>query len=98
MAAKSYRPVQSNYKLMDIFEYILQQTEPVTATQISKGVDVDHSCVMTHLVTLVERKWLAQKGDLYEPGLRIMGMYSAFKMGLVGQRDEIDRKLAILEA
>jgi DNA-binding IclR family transcriptional regulator len=98
VAAKTYNQVQSDYKMMDIYEYILQQTGPVSGTQIAKGVEMSHQTVMSHLMPLVARKWVKQTGELYEPGLRIMGMYSAYKMGLIGERDALDRKLALLEA
>jgi len=98
MAAKSYNPVQSDHKYIDIIEHLFQQPGPVSGTAIAKALGIPHGTVMSHLVVAVERKWARQTGELYEPGLRLMGMYSAFKMGLVGQRDALDRKIAILEA
>lgn len=98
MSKKSYNPVLSNYKFMDIIEHIFQQTGPVTATQISKSLDMAHGTVMSHLITAVERKWVKQVGDLYEPGLRIMGMYSVYKMGLANKIETLQRDLNTLEA
>lgn len=98
MNGKTYTPVMSNYKFIDIMEYILQQTGPVTATQIARALEIPHSTVMSHLKPAVERKWVKQAGDLYEPGLRLMGMYSAYKMGLVSKIDTLQRELNTLEA
>ncbi len=98
MAAKTYNPVQSNYKFIDLIEHIHQQTGPVTATQISRALGLPHATVMSHLVTAVERKWVKQTGDLYEPGLRIVGMYSAYKMGLQSKIDTLQGELKTLEA
>lgn len=98
MSGKSYTPVQSDYKFIDIIEHLLQQTGPVTGTQIAKALGLPHPTVMSHLVVAVDRKWVKTSGDLYEPGLRLMGMYSAYKMGLIGQRDDLDKKIALLEA
>lgn len=98
MSKTTYNPVLSNYKFIDILEYIFQQTGPVTATQISKALDIPHGTVMSHLKPALERKWIKQTGDLYEPGLRIMGMYSAYKMGLVNKIDTLQRDLNTLEA
>jgi len=98
MNGKSYNPVQSNYKFIDLMEFLFQQTGPVTATQISKGLEAPHATVMSHLKPAVERKWVKQTGDYYEPGLRIMGMYSAYKMGLQNKIDTLQRELNILEA
>jgi DNA-binding IclR family transcriptional regulator len=98
MAAKTYNPVQSNYKFIDIIEYILQQTAPVSGTQIAKALDMAHGTVMSHLQPMVERKWVKLVGEQFEPGLRLMGMYSAYKMGLIDQRDALDKKIELLEA
>lgn len=99
MAVKTYNPVQSNYKFIDILEYILQQTTPVSGAQIARALDIPHGTVMSQLQPAVERKWVKLgTGEQFEPGLRLMGMYSAFKMGLISQRDELDRKIELLEA
>lgn len=96
--AKSYNPVQSDHKFIDIVEHLLQQTGPVTGSSIARALGIPHGTVMSHLVVALERKWVRQTGELYEPGLRLMGMYSAYKMGTIGQRDALDRKIALLEA
>lgn len=98
MAAKSYNPVQSDHKFIDIIEYLLQQTGPVSGAQIAKALDMPYGTVMSHMMPALDRKWIKAAGELYEPGLRLMGMYSAYKMGLVNQRDELDKKLDQLEA
>lgn len=97
MTKKSYHSVMSNYKFIDIIEYIHQQTGPVTATQISRALSMPHGTVMSHLTPALERKWVRQTGDLYEPGLRIVGMYSAYKMGLTGKIDKLQTELNSLE-
>lgn len=96
MSTKTYNPVQSNYKFIDLIEHIHQQTGPVTATQISRALGMPHATVMSHLITAVERKWVKQTGDLYEPGLRIVGMYSAYKTGLQSRIDGLQNELNIL--
>jgi DNA-binding IclR family transcriptional regulator len=98
MKGKSYNPVQSNYKYMDILEYLHQQTGPVTATQIARALEIPHGTVMSHLKPAVERKWVKQTGDLFEPGLRIVGMYSAYKLGLQSRIDTLQSELKSLEA
>jgi DNA-binding IclR family transcriptional regulator len=98
MAAKTYNPVQSSHKFVDIIEYLFQQPGPVTGTQIAKALEAPHATVMSHLIVALERKWVRQVGELYEPGLRLMGMYSAYKMGLQTKLDELQRDLNTLEA
>lgn len=98
MSAKSYNPVQSDHKFIDLIEYILQQTGPVSGTAIAKGLGAPHGTVMSHLIVAVDRKWVKQTGDLYESGLRLMGMYSAYKMGVVAKIDTLQRDLSKLEA
>ena len=93
----TYNPVMSNYKFITIIEHIFQQTGPVTATQISKSLEMPHGTVMSHLKPAVECKWIKQTGDLYEPGLRIMGMYSAYKLGLANKIESLQRDLNTLE-
>jgi len=80
--SKSYTPVQSDYKFVDIIEFLHQQTRPVSGAEISRALNIPHATVMSHLVVALERKWVRQSGDLYEPGVRLAGMYSAFKLGL----------------
>lgn len=94
---KTYNPVQSNYKFIDIIEYMLQQTGPVSGTQIAKALDIAHGTVMSHLTTAVERKWVKSSGELYEPGLRLLGMYSAYKMGLASKIETLQSELNKLE-
>jgi DNA-binding IclR family transcriptional regulator len=98
MAAKTYNPVQSNYKFIDILEYILQQTAPVSGAQVARALDMPHATVMSQLQPAVERKWVKVTNELFEPGLRLMGMYSAYKMGLVNKIDTLKRELNTLEA
>ena len=98
MAAKTYNPVQSDYKFVDIIEYILQQTGPVSGTAIAKGLGMAHASVMSHLTVAVERKWIKETNGQYEAGLRLLGMYSAYKMGLVNKIESIQNDLKTLEA
>ncbi len=98
MTTKTYNPVNSDHKVIDIVEYLHQQTGPVSGSQIAKALGMPIPTVMSHMVVLLQRKWVNAQNGLYEPGLRLAGMYSAYKMGLIGQRDEIERKIAVLEA
>lgn len=98
MSAKSYNPVQSDYKFIDIIEYMLQQTGPVSGTQIAKALGIPHPTVMSHMVVALDRKWIKHAtGELYEPGLRLMGMYSAYKVGLANRIDTLQSELNKLE-
>lgn len=96
--AKSYSQVQSDYKFIAIIEFLFQQTGPVSGTAIARALDIPHGTVMSHLIPAVECKWVKVSSDLYEIGIRVPGMYSAYKMGLICQRDQIERKLSALEA
>lgn len=96
--SKTYNPVQSDYKFIEIIEHLFQQPGPVSGSQIAKDLGMSHGTVMSHLQPALERKWIKQAGVLYEPGLRLMGMYSAYKMGLVTKIDTLQRELHSLEA
>lgn len=98
MSAKTYNPVQSDFKFVDIIEYILQQTGAVSGTAIAKGIGMAHASAMSHLIVACDRKWVKEQNGLYEPGLRLMGMYSAYKMGLVNKIESLQRELNTLEA
>lgn len=98
MSGKSYNPVQSDHKFIDIVEYLLQQTAPISGAAIAKALDMPHGTVMSHLIVALDRKWVRQTGELYEPGLRLMGMYSAYKMGIINKIDTLQRELNVLEA
>lgn len=97
MAAKTYTPVQSNYKFIDILEYLFQQTAPVTGAHIARALDIPHGTVMSQLQPAVERKWVKLTGEQFEPGLRLMGMYSAYKMGLASRIETLQSELNLLE-
>lgn len=98
MASKTYNPVQSDYKFIDIIEYLHQQNGPVSGAQIARGLDIPHATVMSHLTVALDRKWVRVSNDMYEPGIRLAGMYSAYKMGLVGKMDALQTELNQLEA
>lgn len=97
MANKTYSPVQSDHKLIDIIEHLHQQTTPVSASQVSAALGIPHGTVMSHMVVLLDRKWVRMNGPLYESGSRISGMYAAYVQGLRGRRDDINRELQQLE-
>ncbi|BCS54523.1 helix-turn-helix domain-containing protein [Geobacter sp. SVR] len=97
MAAKTYNPVMSDHKLIDIIELLHQQTTPVSAAQIARELGLPHATVMSHMVVLLERKWVRQAGEMYEPGSRISGMYAVYLQGLKDKRGDLDRELRQLE-
>lgn len=97
MSAKSYTPVQSDHKFIDIIEFLHQQTGPVSATAISKALGLPHGTVMSHLVVALERKWARMNGDAYEPGARISAIYAVYLQGLKDRRNGIDREIQQLE-
>jgi DNA-binding IclR family transcriptional regulator len=98
MAAKTYTPVASNDKFIDIIEYVLQQNGPATGSDIANGLDMPHGTVMSHIQSAVNRKWLrVVNGCLYEPGLRLMGLYSAYKVGLKARIDTLQSEYNVLE-
>ncbi|MEN6316624.1 MAG: hypothetical protein ABFD25_20505 [Clostridiaceae bacterium] len=96
---KSYTHVQSDYKFMDIIEYLHQQTGPVSGAQIARALNIPHGTVMSHLQPAIARKWVQQVGDdgFYEAGGRISGMYAAYLQGLKEKRTDIDREIHNLE-
>lgn len=98
MAKKTYNPVQSNYKFIDIIEFLHQQVTPVSGAQIARALDIPHGTVMSQLQPAIERKWVRSVGELYEAGPRISGMYAAYLQGLKDKRSSIDRELRDLEA
>lgn len=97
MAPKTYNPVMSDHKLIDIVEFLHQQTGPVSASEISRALDIPHATVMSHLVVLLERKWVRMNGPLYESGSRISSMYAVYLLGLKERRADLDREIKQLE-
>jgi DNA-binding IclR family transcriptional regulator len=97
MAKKSYHPVQSDYKFIDIIEFLHQQVAPVSGSQIARALDMSHGTVMTHLTPALERKWVRQVGEVYEAGPRISGMYAAYLQGLKDKKAGIEREINKLE-
>ena len=98
MAKSSYTRIASLDKTIDIIEYLHQQGGPVTAADIARALAMQHATVMSHLATLLDRKWLRMDGDRYEPGPRLAGMYSAYKMGIENKISALSRELKSLEA
>ncbi|HEX9080259.1 MAG TPA: hypothetical protein VF795_11770 [Desulfuromonadaceae bacterium] len=99
MSAKTYNPIQSDDKFIDIIEFFYQQTGPVTGTQVEKALNMPYGTVMSHIQSAVNRKWVrVVNGNQYEIGPRMAGMYSAYKMGLVNRIDSLQRELDTLEA
>ena len=92
-----YTQVQSNYKLIDIIEFLHQQTAPVSGAQVSRALDIPHGTVMSHLQTALERRWVRQVGELYEAGPRISGMYAVYLQGLKDKKQSIEREITTLE-
>jgi DNA-binding IclR family transcriptional regulator len=95
--SNTYKPVQSDYKFIDIIEFLHQQTRPVSGAEISRALDLPHPTVMSHLTVALERKWVKQTGEQYEPGVRLAGMYSAFKLGLQTRINAQQEELNTLE-
>jgi len=94
---KTYTPVQSNYKFIDIIEFLHQQTGPVSGTAIGKALDLPHGTVMSHLQTAIERRWVRQVGELFEAGPRISGLYAAYLQGLKDRKVSIEKEISLLE-
>jgi DNA-binding IclR family transcriptional regulator len=94
---KTYHPVQSNYKFIDIIEFLHQQTGPVSGSQIARALDIPHGTVMCHLQTAIERRWVRQVGEVYESGPRISGLYAGYLQGLKDRKATIDREISTLE-
>jgi len=97
MAPKTYTPVKSDEKFIDIIEFLHQQTGPVSAASISRSLDIPHGTVMSHMVVALERKWARMNGEAYESGSRISGMYAVYLQGLKDRRTDIDREIQQLE-
>lgn len=94
---KTYTPVQSNFKFIDIIEYLHKQTELVSGTQIALALNMPLGTVMSHLQSAVERNWIRQVETLYEPGSRVAGMYAAYLLGLKEKLINIDHEIKKLE-
>lgn len=94
----SYARIAALDKAIDIIEYLHQQGGPVTAAEIARSLGIPQGTVMCHLATLLDRKWLRMTGDCYEPGVRLAGMYSAYKMGIENKISALSRELTSLEA
>lgn len=98
MAIKTYTPVNSDYKFIDIIEYLHQCASPVSGAQLARALGIPHGTIMSHLSVALERKWVRINNDMYEPGIRLAGMYSAYKMGLANRMDTLQGELKQLEA
>ncbi|WP_027390879.1 helix-turn-helix domain-containing protein [Chrysiogenes arsenatis] len=96
MAQKTYTPVMSSYKLIDIMEFLHQQSTAVSAAEIARGLELPHGTVMSHLSVLLERKWVRMSGALYEPGNRISALYAAYVQALKHKRHTLDGEIATL--
>lgn len=96
--ATSYTRIQSDMKLIEIVEHLLRQIEPQAGMDIARALDMPYGTVMSHLASLMDAKWVAPSGGNYAPGPRLMGMYSAYKMGLQAQLSKIQTELNTLEA
>jgi DNA-binding IclR family transcriptional regulator len=96
--SKSYTQVASDHKLIDIVEYLHQQNSAVTAAEVARALGMAHGTVMSHLATLLDRKWIRLDGDRYEPGPRIPGMWASYKMGLEHKIGKLQAELKSLEA
>lgn len=97
MTRKTYNAVQSNYKFIDIMEFLHQQMGPVSGTAIAKALDLPHGTVMSHLQPAIERKWVRVTGELFEAGGRISGLYAAYLQGLKDRKVSIEREITTLE-
>jgi len=96
--AKSYTRIQSDMKLIEIVEHLLRQNEPQAGMDIARALEMPYGTVMSHLASLIDAKWIAPTGGNYEPGPRLMGMYSAYKMGMQSKLEKIQTELNTLEA
>jgi DNA-binding IclR family transcriptional regulator len=97
MKKSTYTPVQSNYKFIDILEFLCQQTGPASGTQIAHALEMAHGTVMSHLQPALDRKWVRQVGEMYEVGSRISGMYAIYLQGLKDRKASIEREITKLE-
>lgn len=94
----SYTEIKSDDKYMDVIECIVMTNSAQTGTEIARAVGQDFNTAMCHIKMGVRRKWIAQVGDKYEPGNRLLGIYAARLRALKDERDSLDRKIAALEA
>lgn len=97
MSAKTYNPVQSDHKFIDIVEFLHQQTGPVSAAAISRALDIPYGTIMSHMVVALDRKWARMNGEGYESGSRISGIYAVYLQGLKDRRSDINREIQQLE-
>jgi DNA-binding IclR family transcriptional regulator len=97
MSGKSYNPVMSDHKFIDIVEFLHQQSAPVSAASISRALGLPHATVMSHMTVALERKWVRMNGEAYESGSRISGMYAVYLQGLKEKSVDINREIQQLE-
>jgi len=97
MSKKSYHPVQSDFKYMDILEFLFSQISPVSAGEIGRALGMDVNTAMNHIQAGVDYKWIRSVGTLYEPGPRMAGLYAAYLQGLKDRKAAIDREISTLE-
>lgn len=95
---KSYTRIQSDMKLIEIVEYLHTQIEPQAGMDIARALSMPYGTVMSHLASLIDAKWVRPAGGNYEPGPRLMGMYSAYKLGMQAKLEKIQTELNHLEA
>jgi len=94
---KTYAPVQSDYKFIDIIEFLHQQTGPISGTQIAKALDMPYGTALCHLQSAVDRRWVRRVGEVYESGPRISGMYAGYLQGLKDRKAGIESEITKLE-
>lgn len=97
MARTSDRQPKSGERLIEVMEYLLQQNEPASATDVARGVGEAVGTVRCYLALLVDRKWARMSGLLYEPGPRIPGMWAAYRIGLENKIETLQRELQSTE-
>lgn len=98
MAKTTDKRIGAAEKIIDLMEFLFAQPEPLTLPEIASGLGEPSGTVRCYLFTALDRKWVKQVGNCFEPGSRIPGMYAAYKMGIEHKINTLQRDLTALEA
>lgn len=94
---KSYKRIASDMKLIEIVEFLHQQIEPVSASDLVRALGMPHATVMSHMASLMDARWIKITGGNYEIGPRLPGLFAAYTRGLREKVATLQTELTSLE-
>lgn len=95
--ATTYRRIESDFKLMDILEFLATQKEPVSGPDVARAVQLQVGTVMSHIASLQDRNFVRQVGGGFELGMGAANLWARKKSIMEGQRDRLSRDIQKLE-